>query len=58
MPQHCPPIEITDMESWAYHEALLVHSWNVNDKNLFSMHPKVTQLVLKLREIDREKEER
>jgi hypothetical protein len=58
MPQHYPPMEVFDMESSAYHEALLVHSWSVDDKNLFSMHPKVTQLVLQFREIDREKEER
>jgi hypothetical protein len=53
-PQHCTPMEIFDMESWAYHEALNVHRMNLDDANLFSMHPKVIELVLKLREIDKE----
>jgi hypothetical protein len=47
-------MEIFDMESWAYHEALNVHRMNLDDANLFSMHPKVIELVLKLREIDKE----
>jgi hypothetical protein len=58
MPQHCPPGEIRTkaaLESYFYREALHCHSLNLDDANLFSMHPKVTGLVLKLREIDREK---
>lgn len=43
-----------DVESYFYREALHCHSLNLDDANLFSMHPKVTALVLQLREIDRE----